>query len=243
MSPDAIVLEKVVREMQGSRSRLEVSMRMTVGECVVVSGPSRSGKSLLIELCAGLVQPTSGRVLMCGSEWATLSATDHVELRRRIGTVLQQPGLLSNMTVYHNVALPLRYHQGTLNEKTCRDIVTEHVYALRLTDIQDRFPAQLTSGECRRVAMARAMILDPDILLLDDAVGGLDADTVDIVQKYLNDRRAKRPVTVLATLRVPSPFLKQADRVAFLREGNVEAFGPRETVRQEGTDRMKFYLL
>jgi len=228
--------------MDASWSGLDVSLHVEMGESLAIIGPSRSGKSVLIELCAGLVSPLSGRAEVLGGEWGSLSAMDQLKLRLRIGTVLQQPGLLSNMTVYNNVSLPFRYHRATVSEKERDKRVMGLLEALHLTPVRDQFPAHLTAGESRCAAVARAMILGPELLLLDDAVAGLDSQMVDRVWSYLNHYRTKYPLTVLATLRGPSPLLTQADRIAVLREGRLEAIGDRESVLAGASREMKAYL-
>lgn len=242
MTHHAIVLDEIVCGKDASWSGLDLSLQVDIGEYLAIIGPSRSGKSVLIELCAGLVSPLSGRVEVLGSEWASPSATDHLELRLRIGTVLQQPGLLSNMTVYNNVSLPFRYHRATVNEKERHERVMGHLDALHLTHVRDQFPAQLTPGESRCAAVARAMMLDPELLLLDDAVAGLDAHMVGRVWSYLSYCRTKYPLTILATLRGPSLF-EQADRIAILREGRLEAIGDRESVLAGASPEMKTFLV
>jgi phospholipid/cholesterol/gamma-HCH transport system ATP-binding protein len=237
------VLDKVTGEMEGNHRTFLMDFRIMAGEFVLVIGPTRSGKSLLVELCAGLLRPESGRVIVFGSDWAELSDVEQTTMRLRIGTVLQQPGLLNNMTVYNNVALPLRYHRSGVGEMERHTAVMAELEAFRLTGVRDRFPAQLTLGEARCAAIARAMVLNPDMLLLDDVAGGLDADMLSLLTLYLDECRRKRAVTIVATLRMSSSLLERADRVALLRGGRLDAIGSRETVLQEAAASMKTYLI
>jgi ABC-type sulfate/molybdate transport systems ATPase subunit len=243
MKDEALVLDQVSGEMEENGRTFSIDLRVPVGELLLVMGPSRSGKSLLVELCAGLLHPESGRVIVFGSDWGSLSGAERTAMRLRIGTVLQQPGLLNNMTVYNNIALPLRYHRSAVGETERHAAVMAELEAFRLDGVRDQFPAQLTLGEARCAAIARAMILEPDMLLLDDAAGGLDADMLSLLALSLDQYRRKRAVTVVATLRTPSVMLDRADRVALLRGGRLEAVGPREAVRQEACAAMKTYLI
>src|SRR6185436_17215470 len=182
-----------------------------------------SGKSLLLELCAGIVPFQSGTVRVGGHDLAALSEDSRMEVRTEICTVLQQPGLLSNMTVFNNVAFPLRYHRSDLGEEAIAAEVMTHLAALGIDSLRDRFPSQVTHGELRCAAIARAMILGQRILLLDDPVSGLDAEMTRRVAQYLATCRLSRPLTILASLRHYSELLEIMDRVLFLRMGRAVA--------------------
>jgi ABC-type sulfate/molybdate transport systems ATPase subunit len=243
MTGEALVLDSVRGTMEWSGGTFSMDLRVPVGEFLAVTGPSRSGKSLLLELCAGLALPQTGHVVLFGSDWAELSERERAAMRLRIGVVLQQPGLLSNMTVYNNVALPLRYHWGSAGEAERHATVMAGLEALDLIEMRDRFPAQLTAGEARCAAIARALILRPDLLLLDDVAAGLDAGMIARLQVYLSGRRRGGALTILATFRAPSPLLELADRVALLRGGRVDAVAPRETVLRDADSGAKLYLM
>lgn len=230
MNEAALVLEQVRTPMAGSPHVLDVDLRVAAGEFVVLVGPSRSGKSLTIELAAGLVRPEAGRVVLLGHEWSDALESEQTPVRLRVGTVLQQPGLLSNMTLFHNVLLPLRYHHGAMPERSREQAVMAQLERLGVAPMRDRFPAELNQGEVRRAAIARALMLDPEVLLLDDPVAGLDAEMVLALRACVEERRVHHPLTVVATLRAFSPFIEAADRLVVLRDGRVVADGARHTV-------------
>ena len=242
MNEPAIIFEKVRAPLAGNVHSLDVDLRITSGEFIACVGPSRSGKSLLVELAAGLVAPESGRVLILGQDWNDGSDDALSSVRLRVGTVLQQPGLLSNMTLFNNVLLPLRYHRGALSDRHREQAVMAQLERLGLVPMRDRFPAELNQGEARRAAIARALILDPAILLLDDPVAGLDADMVLALQGYIEEYRTHRSLTVVAALRAFSPFLQAADRLVVLREGRVEADGIRAAVLDAIPVELKRYV-
>jgi ABC-type transporter Mla maintaining outer membrane lipid asymmetry ATPase subunit MlaF len=242
MSSEAMVLEQVRMEMAGSLRQFEVDLRVRDGEWIVVAGPSGSGKSLLLELAAGLVAPDVGRVLLFGRSWTEGSEEEQTALRVRVGTVLQRPGLLSNMTVFNNVALPLRYHRLALSAREIEQIVDRQLERLALSPARDRFPAQLTAGELRRAAIARAIVIDPDLVLLDDPIEGLDVDMIVRLRAQLDEVRAKRPFTVMMTLRCWSPLAEGADRIVALRDGRIALDGPPGAVKEAADPEMKRYL-
>ncbi len=225
MTP-AVELQDVVVEGEDGAIKAELSLSVATGELVVLLGPNRCGKSLILHLCAGLLSPQHGTVRVLGVDLNGLSEEGLRDLRLRLGVVLQQPALLSNMTVFSNVALPVRYHRG-LSEPEIEAQVTPVLEELDLTSLRDRFPAQLNLGEARRAAIARALIMNPELLLLDEPTTGLDADRVRQLADLLDRRRRVRALTILATLNGFSPLVDCADRVAFIRAGRVEACGPR----------------
>ncbi len=226
MSEAAISFEKVRAPMLGGDLCLEIDLRIAAGAWVVCVGPSRAGKSLMVELAAGLVTPESGRVFVLGQDWNEVPDEDPRSVRLKVGVVL----------------LPLRYHRGTMPDRQCEQAVMGSLERLGLGSLRDRFPAELNQGEARRGAIARALILEPDVLLLDDPVAGLDADMVLGLKTYLDERRAQRPLTVLAALRSGSPLVEAADRVVVLRDGQVAADGTRDGVRDMAPPALRRYV-
>ena len=242
MNEAVLVLEQVRTPMAGSPHVLDVYLRIAAGEFVALVGPSRSGKSLVIELAAGLVRPEAGRVVLLGHEWNDTPESEQTPVRLRVGTVLQQPGLLSNMTVFNNVLLPLRYHRGAMSDRDRAQAVMAELERLGLSALRDRFPAELNHGEVRRAAIARALMLDPEVLLLDDPVAGLDAELVLVLKRHLEERRAHHAMTVVAALRAPSPFIEAVDRLLVLRDGRVVADGTREAVVGVVPESLRMYV-
>jgi ABC-type sulfate/molybdate transport systems ATPase subunit len=220
-------LSGAAADLQGQHARSDLSLSIAAGEFVVALGPSRSGKSLLLELCAGLMVPKEGHVRALGREWDELTEEEATHLRLRIGTVLQQPGLLSNMTLFDNVALPLRYHSGAMTASEIERRVTEQLHPLGIGNLRHQFPSQLNPGEIRCGAIARALVLQPELLLLDDPVEGLDVALVDRLGRRLLSLRERRPLSILATLRAWSPLVEFADRIAWVEDGRIGWEGSR----------------
>lgn len=242
MNEAVIILEQVRLPMLGTPHRLAVDVRIGAGQFVALVGPSRSGKSLIVELAAGLVSPEAGRVLVLGHEWTADVSDAPNPVRLRLGTVLQQPGLLSNMTLFNNVVLPLRYHRASMSERHREHLVMVQLERLSLAPMRDRFPAELNQGEARRGAIARALMLDPEVLLLDDPVAGLDAEMVLMLKACVEERQAEQALTVIAALRSYSPFIEKADRLILLRDGRVEADGPRAALTEVVAPTLREYL-
>lgn len=227
--------------MEPGARRADLTLSVETGEFMAVVGPNRAGKSLLIKLCAGLVAPETGTVRVLDRDLAGLTEEEFDALRLRLGVVLQQPGLLSNMTVFNNVALPLRYHRG-LAAPELESRVMEGLEALGVAAMRDRFPAELSQGEARCAAIARALVMNPDILLLDGPGEGLDVEMEAALARLLAEARRSRSLTILATLHDVSPLLEGADRVAFVRDGKVERAGPYAALLADADPGLRPYL-
>jgi ABC-type sulfate/molybdate transport systems ATPase subunit len=218
-----------------------LTLSVGAGECVAIVGPNRAGKTQLLRLCVGLVPASRGAVTVLGQSLVSLDADALDALRRRVGVVLTPPALLHNLTVFDNVALPVRYH-NIMPE----DALTERVQALlstfRVSDIAKRFPAQLNEGEAARVAFARALVIEPDLLLLDDPTDGLDASGVERLAAWLTAFKRARRCAVVFALRSYNPVIESADRIVFLRDGRVQALGTRAEMLSRGIEDIEQYV-
>lgn len=236
-----VELSDVVVGMLRQDRQAVLNLTVQEGEFLVLIGPNGSGKSVILKLCVGLEVPQEGTVRVFGVDLPDLDQEELGALRLRIGIVLVRPGLLSNMTVYNNVALPLRYHRG-LAEETLRPLVMAQLEAFGIDVVRDLFPAQLNQGQLRFAAIARALVLDQELLLLDDPTTGLDADQIRKLVRVLDDYRRHRPLTVIATANALSSLLMTADRVACMRSGRIDVLGRyRDLVTGGGAD-FRHYL-
>lgn len=170
----------------------EVSLTVRHGDFVIISGTSGSGKSLLLELCAGLVAPTSGRVLWDGKDIAALSKEEIFLARQSMGYLFQVHALISNFTVIDNLALPLR-NRGVLDSGAIMKRVRAEMENLMLSSAIDyRFPEALSSYERRAAALARALINDPAMLILDEPFAGLEpaaaAGFCEVIERRWQER-------------------------------------------------------
>jgi osmoprotectant transport system ATP-binding protein len=198
-----------------------VSLDVGPGECVALIGESGSGKSTLLRCFNRLTQPDEGRVVVAGSDAST---TDPVRLRRTIGYVPQDGGLLPHWRVRRNVAL-VPWLRGEDDAQIKADHALELV-GLSPADFAERWPRDLSGGQRQRVAVARALAHRPDVVLLDEPFGALDAITrADLQSTVLEVRRELGFTAVLVTHDIAEAFLL-ADRVAVLRAGRVEQVDP-----------------
>jgi putative ABC transport system ATP-binding protein len=193
-----------------------VSLTVQAGEMVAVMRPSGSGKSTLLTIAGSLEEPTSGEVLVCGTDLATLPRNGKARLRRRvIGYVFQEFNLLPGLTAAENVSLPLELEGVAL--RRARSAGMAALESLGMAGRASRFPGQLSGGERQRVAIARAVVGDRRLLLADEPSGALDSVNAEEVMSLLHEacQRGVAAVVVTHDARLAS----WADRVLFLRDG------------------------
>jgi putative ABC transport system ATP-binding protein len=193
-----------------------VSLTVQAGEMVAVMGPSGSGKSTLLTVAGSLEEPTSGEVLVCGTDLATLPRNGKARLRRRvIGYVFQEFNLLPGVTAAENVSLPLELEGVALPR--ARSAGMAALESLGMAGRAARFPGQLSGGERQRVAIARAVVGDRRLLLADEPSGALDSVNAEEVMSLLHGacQRGVAAVVVTHDARLAS----RADRILFLRDG------------------------
>ena len=166
------------------------------GEKIGIVGGNATGKSALFAMCAGILPPTKGLVLVNGIDPSKGKYADVVRIRRKIGLVFQEGILINNVSVFDNVALPLRYH-SIFDEADIEIKVERALKKFNLTEFEDKLPAELSKGVLKLAAYARAFIADPLIYLIDDPFADLDAKGTSLVKEFLIYLSGKEDVTVL----------------------------------------------
>ncbi len=202
-----------------------VSLSVEPGQAVAILGPSGAGKSVLLKHVVGLLRPDRGEVRIDGHVVHALPPVELARLRTQIGMVFQGAALLDSLTVAENVAFPLRRHRR-LDERTLQEVVAEKLKLVGMEGTENLFPAQLSGGMRKRVGIARALALEPRILLYDEPTGGLDPVTARAVDDLMVRVRAQTgATTVLVTHDLVSAF-RVADRIAVLEGGRLVADAP-----------------
>jgi len=202
-----------------------VSFEVQPGEFVALIGGSGNGKSLLLKLLVGLLKPDHGRVWIAGKEISALGRKELESLRSRIGFVFQGGALFDSMNVFDNVAFPLR-EKTSLREKQVRDKVLGELELVGLRDAEQKFPAQLSGGMLKRVALARALVLDPEIVLFDEPTTGLDPVVSRTVLELFGVVHRRLKLTgILVSHEIPRIF-EIVQKVAMLNEGRIIAVEP-----------------
>jgi phospholipid/cholesterol/gamma-HCH transport system ATP-binding protein len=204
----------------GLRVLSHVSFSLAQGELLVVAGRSGSGRTTLLDLCAGLTAPTSGMVCWDGTDIAKLPRETVLSARKKIGFAFQVHALISNMTVFDNIALPLRYHTGS-TEQDIRIQVESQLRLFGLTGVATAYPESLSVREQKSVAFIRAFILEPDLVFLDEPGAGLDDVSEREMIQVLVEMRSRRPITTVVVTNETRIMNALEGRTAVLNGGRV----------------------
>ena len=207
-----------------------VNLRVEQGESMTVIGGSGSGKSVLIKHIIALLFPDKGRVIVDGQELNKLDAAGLNEVRKKFGMLFQMAALFDSLSVWENVGFGLRQHTK-LKDKEIRDIATQKLALVGLKDVEDKMPADLSGGMKKRVGLARAIAMDPAIILYDEPTTGLDPITADSINDLIIDLRKKLGVTSVAITHDMHSAYKISDRIAMLYKGEILEVGTPEQIK------------
>jgi phospholipid/cholesterol/gamma-HCH transport system ATP-binding protein len=210
-----------------------VSIDIAERETFVVLGGSGSGKTVLMKHVIGLLKPDRGTVRVDSVEISSLSGKELTEARQRFGMVFQGAALFDSMTVLDNVAFPLRERRGSrLSSAEIRRRVVEKLAVVDLgEEVLDRWPSELSGGMRKRVALARALVSDPRIVLYDEPTTGLDPITTEYVDEMIVHARERLGITSMVISHDIASAFRVADRVGVLYDGHLAAVGTPAEVR------------
>jgi len=202
-----LVFEDVVLAFEDTPVLNGISFRLSKGETKAIFGVAGSGKSTILKLTLGLLQPDSGHIYVLGEEVSGRKEEDLFELRRRIGMVFQESALFDSLTVRENVAFRL-LEEGNVTEEEVEPPVREALSFVELENTVDMYPSELSGGMRRRVAIARAIITRPELLLYDSPTGGLDPVTsTTIIELIIKQRDVFKTSSLLVTHRLQDAFM------------------------------------
>ena len=238
----AIRVEGVAKGFAGQEVLRHVDLEVRRGETLVLLGGSGSGKSVLLSILVGLLRADRGRVVVAGAEVTRLSSeSDWKEVWTRVGFLFQGAALFDSMTVGENVAFPLRMHRE-LTEEELHGRVAELLSMVGLEPIQDKMPSELSGGMQKRVALARTLALEPEIMLYDEPSTGLDPVTSDTIGDRIRELQARLGITALVVTHDIRLTFRVADRVALLHQGEIVVTAPLEEIRESPDPRVRAFL-
>jgi phospholipid/cholesterol/gamma-HCH transport system ATP-binding protein len=217
----------------------DVSFEVREGEIFVIMGPSGCGKTTLLKAIVGLLEPRSGDIRYRGRSVLDLRAME--EFRRSVGMVFQQGALLNSVSLEENVALPLVEHTS-LPRWMVGEVVRMKLAQVGLLEARRKLPVELSGGMRKRAGIARALVLEPDLLFFDEPTGGLDPMTADGIDNLILTLRETLGVTIVAVTHELASIFKIADRVMMLRKGEIAILGRRDEVRSSEDEEVARFI-
>ena len=220
-----------ISKQYGGRAVLDgVSFDANAKKITYLLGASGSGKSTLLKIMIGAVRPDAGEVLFEDKDIARVPERELDPYRRRIGMLFQQGALINHLTVAENIALPMREHTA-LDENIIKIMVKMKLELVGLRDFEELMPSQLSGGMVKRVALARALALDPAILFFDEPTSGLDPIGRAVITKLIVDLNRLMGITCLVVTHAVEEALRTADRIVILYRGKILANGTPDEIR------------
>ena len=210
-----------------------VDLDLHRGQVIGVMGTSGGGKTTLLRLIGRQLTPISGQVMFDGVDIATLDRDGLYALRRRMGMLFQFGALFTDLSVFDNVAFPLREHTN-LSESMIRDVVLMKLDAVGLRGARNLMPSEVSGGMARRVALARAIALDPDLIMYDEPFAGLDPISLGSASRLIRDLGQALGVTSIVVSHDVEETFAIADRVVFIANGNIVAQGTPAEIKASG---------
>ncbi|WP_300641485.1 ABC transporter ATP-binding protein [Nocardioides sp.] len=205
----------------------DVSLAIPAGEISVMLGPSGTGKSVLLKALIGLLKPDQGSVIIEGTDIASCSEKELYEIRKLFGVLFQDGAMFGSMNLYDNVAFPLREHTRK-SESDIHSIVMEKMDLVGLLGAEDKLPGEISGGMRKRAGLARALVLDPEIVLCDEPDSGLDPVRTAFLNQLIVDLNAQIDATFLIVTHDINTARTVPDNIGLLYHKHLAMFGPRE---------------
>lgn len=228
-----LLIKNLQKTFQGREILRGVNLEVEKGEVMVVMGPSGCGKSTILRHIVGLLRPDAGEIYLDGQAVTSLTEEEFNPIRRNMGMVFQNAALFDSLTVRDNVAFGLKYHTKLSREEQDA-IVAEKLAMVGLAGRESLMPAQLSGGMQKRVSLARAIALNPQIILYDEPTSGLDPVMSSVIDQLILKMKAELGVTSIVVTHDMASAFKIADRIAMLHQGEVLQIGKPEEIQKSG---------
>ncbi len=235
----AIELEHIGLAFGKNVVHRDICLSVMPGEGVTILGPSGTGKTLILKMIAGLLKPTHGSVKVFGRAIVGLDEDDLTEVRADIGMLFQGAALFDSLTVYENISYPL-IEAGERRTEILRAEVARLLQVIALPGIEEKYPPELSGGQKKRVALARALARRPRILLFDEPTTGLDPSATKLIDDLIVQLRQEMGVTTMAVTHDIESARRISNRWVLINKGRVLADGPTQEVSQHSQDVQRF---
>lgn len=229
---ETMIAFKNVTKTFGGRTIIDnVSFDIKCGEIFIIMGCSGSGKSTMLRLMTGMLKPDSGSIYIKGKDITKITNNEIDEIRKNFGMLFQYSALLDSMTVEENVALPLMEHTN-LAESIIKIIIRMKLSLVGLRGFENYYPSQISGGMRKRVGLARAIALDPDIVFYDEPTSGLDPVVAGIIDKLIVDLSKKLLITSVVVTHDMHSVFRIADRALMLHKGKVVEISTPQQIKE-----------
>ncbi|TDV41382.1 ABC transporter ATP-binding protein [Actinophytocola oryzae] len=236
-----VVVENLSKSFGRQRIWHDVTLTLPEGEVSVMLGPSGTGKSVFLKCLIGLLKPNTGRILINGIDLVRCSEHQLYETRKLFGVLFQDGALFGSMNLYDNIAFPLREHTKK-SEREIRDIVLGKMEMVGLTGAETKLPGEISGGMRKRAGLARALVLDPQIILVDEPDSGLDPVRTSYISQLLIDLNAQVDATILIVSHNINLARTVPDNIGMLFRRELVMFGPREVLLTSEEPAVKQFL-
>lgn len=236
-----IEIAKVSKAFRGHKVLDELDLKINTGSTCVIIGRSGCGKSVLLKHIVGLLKPDTGRVFIESKEVSALARGELNDLRMKIGMVFQGGALFDSLTVAENVGFGLSEHTH-ISPKELRERAEESLRLVGLTGISELSPSQLSGGMKKRVALARAICIKPEIILYDEPTTGVDPITADVINELIKSLHDKLKMTSVVVTHDMKSAYKMADRIAMLYNGKIIAEGTPEEIQASSNPYVRQFI-
>jgi phospholipid/cholesterol/gamma-HCH transport system ATP-binding protein len=239
---NVVTIKGLGKSFKGKSILKDVNLDIHKAENVVVLGKSGSGKSTLSKCMVGLMEPDEGEICIFGQDMATINYDELNRFRTRIGFLFQSGALYDSMTVYENLAFPLRHHKKQMGREKLDELIHEVLENVGLPEAGDMMPAELSGGMNKRIGLARTLILKPEIMLYDEPTTGLDTATAKEINQLILDMQRKYKISSLIITHDIACAKMVADRVVILREGVIIAEGTYDEMEKNNDEWIKSFF-
>ncbi|MFH1578157.1 MAG: ABC transporter ATP-binding protein [Candidatus Omnitrophota bacterium] len=236
-----ISLRNVTKFFDGKKIIKNLSLDIYRGETFVLMGCSGSGKSTILRLMTGVIRPEKGNIIIKNNDIAKMAPEQLGEIRKKFGMVFQYSALLDSLSVEDNVALPLREHTN-LSESIIRIIVRMKLALVGLRGFEQHHPAKISGGMRKRVGLARAIALDPDIVFYDEPTSGLDPVIGGAIEHLIIDLSKKLNITSVVVTHNMQSIFRIADRIAMLHQGEIVHLGDLNQIKNSSNAYVRQFI-